>query len=202
LQASIPAGDLRDILRLAMKGTPTMIGTLRLDTKIVIPPLSGKVKEKLQLDGEFDITGGRFLRSQIQDRIDAFARRGKGQPKNMEIDEVIHRMSGDFDMADEVITFHNLAFEIPGAAVNLGGSVDLGSEALDLHGAMMLDAKVSQTMEGWKRWALKPLDPFFSKRGAGTFLHIKITGTTKAPQFGADPGGTSPMEEREKAAGQ
>jgi hypothetical protein len=199
LQASIPGGNLHDVLKLAMKGSPTMTGTLRLDTTIVIPPLSGKVKQKLQLDGDFDISNGKFLRSQIQDKIDAFARRGKGQPSNMEIDEVIHRMSGDFEMSDEVITFHNLAFEIPGAAVNLGGNVNLGSEVLDFHGALMLDAKVSQTMTGWKRWALKPLDPFFSKRGAGTFLHIKVTGSTESPQFGPDPGGTSPMEEAEKA---
>jgi len=39
-------------------------------------------------------------------------------------------------------------------------------------------------MSGWKRWALKPADPFFSKNGAGTFLRIKVAGTAKEPKFG------------------
>ncbi|MEO8097406.1 MAG: hypothetical protein ABI811_06860 [Acidobacteriota bacterium] len=199
LKASIPAGDLRDVLRLAMKGTPNMEGVIRLNTTIGIPPQDGRVKGKLLLDGDFDITGGKFLRSTMQAKIDSFARRGMGQPNNTEIDEVVHRMSGSFAMANEVITFRTLGFEIPGATVNLGGNIDLGTDILDFHGALMLDAKVSQTQTGWKRWMLKPVDPFFSKRGAGTFVHIKITGTTKAPKFGPERGGTSPMEEAENA---
>ena len=103
-------------------------------------------------------------------------------------------------MADEAITFSTLAFAIPGAAVNIGGSFDMGADMLDFHGALMLDAKVSQTQTGWKRWVLRPVDPFFSKRGAGTFLHIKVVGSAKDPQFGPDPGGSSPAEEAEKKA--
>jgi len=48
-----------------------------------------------------------------------------------------------------------------------------------------LQAKVSQTMTGWKHWLLKPVDPFFAKNGAGTFLKIKVVGSSKAPKFGA-----------------
>jgi hypothetical protein len=43
-------------------------------------------------------------------------------------------------------------------------------------------------MTGWKRWALKPVDPFFSKDGAGALLHIKINGAAKEPKFGLDRG--------------
>jgi hypothetical protein len=49
-----------------------------------------------------------------------------------------------------------------------------------------LQAKISQTMTGWKHWLLKPVDPFFSKNGAGTFLKIKVTGSSKQPKFGLD----------------
>ena len=103
-------------------------------------------------------------------------------------------------MANESLEFRTLAFAIPGAAVNIGGSFDMAADQLDFHGALMLDAKISETQSGWKRWVLKAADPFFSKRGAGTFLHIKIVGSSKDPQFGLDPGGTSPAEEAEKAA--
>ena len=200
LKASMPAGNLRDVMTLAMKGPPLMEGGIRLNTTIVIPPLSSKVREKLLLDGKFEVSNGKFLQSKIQEKIDALSHRGRGMTADDNVDTAFHRMSGDFKMAGESITFRSLAFAIPGAAVNIGGSFDAGSSQLDFHGALMLDAKLSQTQSGWKRWLLKPVDPFFSRRGAGTFLHIKIVGTSKDPQFGLDPHGTSPAEEAEKLA--
>jgi hypothetical protein len=200
IEASMPRGNLRDVLMLAMKGPPMMSGTLRLHTKIGIPPLDQKVKEKLLLDGTFEVTNGKFLRSKIQNKIDELSHRGQGKTAHEEVDQAINRMSGEFKMADQAITFRTLAFAIPGAAVNIGGSLDMEADTLDFHGALMLDAKISETQTGWKRWVLKPVDPFFSKRGAGTFLHIKIVGTSSDPQFGLDPHGTSPLEETERAA--
>lgn len=188
LDAHMPAGNLPDVLRLAMKGPSFMEGTLKLDTHIEIPPLSGKVKEKLMLDGKFDVTNGKFLKSTIQDQIDNLSRKAQGRPKDEEIDEVVHRMTGDFHLDDQVLTFRSLAFAVMGAAVNVNGDYDMGHDALDIHGAVSLDAKVSQTQSGWKRWVLKPIDPFFSKHGAGTFLKIKIEGSSKKPKFGLDKG--------------
>jgi hypothetical protein len=198
-EVSMPAGNLRDVLMLAMKGSPIMEGSIKLNTKIGIPPLAEKVKEKLLLDGTFEVTNGKFLRSRIQEKIDALSHRSKGKTKNEEIDAVVHRMSGEFKMLDESLTFRTLAFAIPGAAINIGGVFDMAEDKLDFHGALMLDAKVSETQSGWKRWVLKAVDPFFSKRGAGTFLHIKVVGSAADPQFGLDPGGTSPVEEAQKA---
>ena len=89
LDVNMPDGQMRDVLRLAMKGAPFMEGKLNMKTKLEIPPLNGKVKDKLRLDGRFEVTGGHFLKSTIQDQIDGLSRRGQGQPKNQEIDEVI-----------------------------------------------------------------------------------------------------------------
>ena len=52
-----------------------------------------KVKEKLVLDGTFDLNDAKFLKSTIQHQIDQLSRRGQGQPKNEEIDR------GDFQNA-------------------------------------------------------------------------------------------------------
>jgi hypothetical protein len=188
LDVKMPNGNLVDLLRLAMKGPPFMEGRIFLNTKIVIPPLLGKVREKLLLDGQFKVSEGKFRRSKIQDQIDVLSRRGQGQPKNEEIDEVVSLMTGDFKLADEMITFHTLSFAVPGAAISLAGDYDLAADALDFRGALKLEAKVSQTMSGWKRWALRPVDPFFAKNGAGTFLRIKVVGTSREPKFGLDRG--------------
>jgi hypothetical protein len=39
---------------------------------------------------------------------------------------------------------------------------------------------------GWKSLLLKPVDPFFAKNGAGTFVPIKVGGTTAHPAIGLD----------------
>ena len=149
LDVNMPQGSMRDVLRLAMKGDPFMEGTINLKTKIEIPPLDGKVRDKLRLDGRFDITQGHFLRSTIQDQIDSLSRRAQGQPQNQEIDEVISRMTGGFKLDDHVITFRDLTFGVPGADVQLDGNYDLHADILDFHGALKLQAKVSQMVTGW-----------------------------------------------------
>ena len=52
----------------------------------------------------------------------------------------------------------------------------MGADNLDFTGTVKLQAKVSQTMTGWKRVVLKPVDPFFAKNGAGTFVRISVAG--------------------------
>jgi hypothetical protein len=163
-----------------------MDGDILLETKVDIPPLTGKVRDKLVLDGRFEITGGRFLRSTIQDQIDTLSRRGRGQPKNEQIDEVVAYMEGELHFASEVITFRNLSFGVPGASVQLSGNYGLDSDAIDFQGSLRLQAKVSRTMSGWKRLALRPMDPLFSKRGAGTLLPVRVTGGADHPKFGLD----------------
>jgi hypothetical protein len=184
LDVNMPDGYLNDVLRLARKGQPFMEGRLALKTKVVLPPLAEKVREKLILDGRFEVMDAKFLKSNIQDQIDTLSRRGQGQPKNMAVDEVVSDMKGVFRLEDEKLTFRNLSFAVPGARVNLAGTYDLDADALDFLGALRLQAKVSQTMTGWKRWALKPVDPFFAKEGAGTFIRIAVTGSSRQPQFG------------------
>jgi hypothetical protein len=192
LDVSMPRGNLRDILTLAMRSPPFMQGQIFLKTTIEIPPLTGKVREKLLLDGQFEISRGRFLRSTIQKQIDSLSRRGQGQPQNEEIGAVVSVMGGRFKLENEVITFQSLSFAVPGAGVDLTGSYDLDQDALDFHGTLRLRATVSQTMTGWKRWALKPVDPFFSKQGSGTLLNIQVVGTSKEPNFGRDRGDENP----------
>ena len=89
-------------------------------------------------------------------------------------------------MADELITLRDLLFGIPGADLKLNGTYNIDNEEMDFRGDLRLQAKLSQTQSGWKRWALKPVDPFFAKNGAGLYTKIKITGSRKEPKFGRD----------------
>ena len=185
LDVSMPNGEMIDLLRLAMKAKPFMAGRIEMKSKIKLPPLDGKVSQKLILDGSFHIKQGQFLMDTVQDKVDTLSRKGQGQPKNALIDNVFSDMSGAFHLSDEQLTFERLGFVVPGSQVDLAGSYDLNADQLDFKGALRLKARVSQTMTGWKRWMLKPVDPFFAKNGAGTYLKIKVAGSSKEPQFGA-----------------
>ena len=66
------------------------------------------------------------------------------------------------------------------------GDYGLDGKEFDFRGKARLDAKVSQMMTGWKSILLKPVDPFFSKDGAGTEVPIQITGTQSEPHIGLD----------------
>jgi hypothetical protein len=185
LDVSMPDGDLRDVLRLAMRGEPFMEGRLALKTKIDIPPLTGKVREKLKLDGHFEVQDGKLLRSTIQNQLNGLSRRAQGNPQG-EADQAVSQMTGVFQLENAIIHFSQLSFGVPGAKLDLAGNYDLDADSLDFGGTVKLQATVSQMVTGWKRWALKPVDRFFEKEGAGTFLRFHIGGTSRKPKFGLD----------------
>ncbi len=141
----MPHGNLRDLLRLAMKGDPFMDGRIALKTKIDIPPLGGKVSRKLLLDGQFNVTQAKFLQSKIQDQIDTLSRRGRGKPEAEEIVEVPSGIAGTFQLANEVITCESVGNAIM--------AVHLASAALIILGGMIqLIPQIRRRAPHFHRW--------------------------------------------------
>jgi hypothetical protein len=184
LNVAMPNGDLADVLRLTVKGAPFMEGNVVLHTKIDIPPLTGDVREKLVMDGRFEVRQGKFLHSKIQNMLNGLSKRSQGQGNNPDTDEAVSHMAGAYHLEDAVVQFQKLSFGVPGTEMDLAGNYNLDSDALNFTGTLKLQATVSQLVTGWKRLVLKPVDRFFEKEGAGTFLHIRIDGTAKAPAIG------------------
>ena len=184
LDVAMPNGDLHDVLRLAMKGTPFMAGRLVLHTSLDIPPLAAKVREKLEMDGRFEVLEGRFLHSTIQNQIDSLSQRARGEAQNADREQVVSQMKGAFHLENADMRFRELSFGVPGADLDLTGDYNLDSDALDFGGTLKLQATVSQMVTGWKSAILRPLDRIFEKDGAGTLLHIRVDGTSKQPKFG------------------
>jgi hypothetical protein len=201
LDVVMTGGRIEDLLLLSVKSPqPLMRGEIGLRTKMEILPQEQAFDERLVLDGTFDVEQALFTGVSIQEKIDSLSRRAQGKPKDQEISEMLSYIGGGFNLRDGEIRFSALTFQVPGAAVHLKGSYGLDSEQIDLHGVARLRAKVSQTMTGWKRIALKPVDPFFSKAGAGTLLPIKVTGTREKPEFGLDRGARQKTGERTGSA--
>lgn len=95
---------------------------------------------------------------------------------------------GDFVFSGGKIELKQMQYRVPGADIDIDGSYTLKGGALDFQGSARLDAKISQLVTGWKSLLLKPIDPFFAKHGAGTFVPIKVGGTRSDPHIGLDFG--------------
>jgi hypothetical protein len=180
-------GYIEDLMRLAMKGPkPMMRGPIELTVKMQWPPGKGDIVDKLRLSGTFALRRAHFTGATVQDKIDGLSSRAQGTPGDPLVDEVLATLDGSFTLAKGIIEFSRLRFTIPGADVALIGSYTFDKEVVDFRGKLRLQAKLSETQTGWKRWALKPVDPFFAKDGAGTQLQIRIDGTRDQPHFGRD----------------
>ena len=178
-------GRLEDLLQLAMKADkPFMTGTLDLKTKFLLPPGREKVLDKLNLDGEFSVTDGQWTSEDLRGKIESLSRHAEGKPKDTEAGSAVSDLRGHFRLSSGVVTFADLTFSVPGAAVLLKGDYDLRSEALNFNGELRLKAKLSQTVTGAKSFFLKAVDPFFAKKGAGALIPISVTGTREAPVIG------------------
>ena len=189
LTVTMKDARFEDLLRLAVKAQePPMRGRLDIDTGFELPPGSDDVAQRLRLKGRFAIRNGHFASDTTQNKIDELSRRGRGEPGNTEVSDVISAFGGGFTLQGGVLRLPGLSFSVKGARVDLDGRYTLRGQALDFTGALRLDAPVSRTVTGFKSILLKPIDPLFRRNGAGTLLPIKISGTVGQPAFGVDMG--------------
>jgi hypothetical protein len=185
LDISMPSGRLEDVLFLAMKGDrPFMKGGINLAAKLFIPPGEGRIAQRLSVKGKFALVAAHFTSSTVQEKIDGFSRSGQGKPGDSTIRDVPVAMSGNINLGEGSIRLDPVLFEIPGAELKLSGAYSFLSDQMDFLGAVRLKARISQAVGGWKGALLTPADPFFAKRGAGTYLPIRISGSREKPEFG------------------
>lgn len=177
---------LEDLLALAVKAsTAPMSGRVKLSTDFDLPPGDTDLTERLKLDGNFAIEQGQFTRAEVRNKILELSRRSLGKPKDDNAGSAISELKGRFTLRNGIIDFSELVFSVSGAKVQLHGTYALRDESFDLHGKLMMHAKLSQTMTGVKSVFMKAVDPFFRHNGQ-TELPIKIIGSRDHPSFKLD----------------
>ncbi|MCU1383813.1 MAG: hypothetical protein JWL71_2510 [Acidobacteria bacterium] len=188
LDVAMDRSRIEDIMKMAVK-TPSspMAGALKLNTKFLLPPGERDVIDRLRLDGRFSILKARFTNYDVQGKIEELSKRGRGKTADPAKPQVASDFHGRFKLGDGRLALPEVTFDVPGARVELAGSYGLKAETLDFKGQLLLDAKISQTMTGWKSVLLKAIDPLFKqKNGSGSAIPIKIGGSRNAPDFGLD----------------
>jgi hypothetical protein len=191
LEVVMDRGKIDDLLKLAIRtDPPVMTGSIRLKTKFALSPGTDDVANRMKMTGSFQVSGAHFTNEKFQEKVDAISARTQGRPKTAQDTPGIvnSEMNGAFNLSDALISFSQLQFRIAGTEVSLTGTYSLDGNEFDFHGKARIDAKLSQMVTGWKSILLKPVDPFFSKNGAGTEIPVKVTGTKSEPHFGVDFG--------------
>ena len=179
-------GRLEDVLALGVKAVkPPMTGSLRLDTKVVLPPGDVDVVKKLRLNGRFVVADTRFSDLDVQGKIDELSHRSRGRASDQP-QHITSRFSGTFSLGHGTLALSDASFDVPGSIVRLSGDYGLLPQTLDFTGTLFMDASVSQTTRGLKRVLLKIVDPLFKRDGGGSAIPIRITGTRTNPSFGLD----------------
>ncbi len=190
LEVALGRARIEDLLKLGVRADPAlMTGPVEMKTKLSLAPGDAAVADRLKLAGDFHVREAHFSNQKLQGKLDSLSLSSQGKPKlaRQHIEENVPvDLQGVFALKNGLLSFSFLHFLIPGAHIDLTGDYGLDAQSIDFHGKAMLDARVSQMTTGWKSIVLKPIDPFFSKNGAGTEVPIKITGTQSGPHFGLD----------------
>jgi hypothetical protein len=186
LDITMDPARLEDVLRMAVKTPkPPMKGGLTLKTNFELPPGDRDVVDKLQLKGNFTIKGGQFTNADVQQKINALSGRARGKGADEKVTGVTSDFQGTFTLGNGRLALLPLRFDIPGALVEVKGQYALRQGDMAFAGHVIMDAKVSQTVSGWKSFLLKAFDPLFKKNGR-TFIPITIKGNRNDPKFGVD----------------
>ena len=187
LDVAMDKSRIEDVMKMAVKTSPPMVGALKLTTKFLLPPGENDVVDRLRLDGQFSIIKARFTNYDVQGKIEELSKRGRGKTAEPAKERVASDFQGRFKLAAGRLDLPAVTFGVPGARVELAGVYALKPETLDFKGQLLLDAKISQTMTGWKSVLLKVVDPLFKQKdGSGSAIPIKISGRRDAPDFGLD----------------
>ena len=190
LNVTMAHARIEDLLQLGVKTEPPiMTGAVQLRTSFSLPPGAGDIAERLKLGGRFHVADGFFSNEKVQARVDSLSLRGLGHPdllRQAAEFKVPSELAGTFTLNRGMLSFSALHFEVPGTDADMTGQYSLDGSTFDFHGHLRMDAKLSHMTTGWKSILLKPVDPFFSKHGAGTEIPFKITGTRDELHFGTD----------------
>jgi len=191
LDVRLDGARLEDLMQLAVKAAkPPLVGRVDLTTRMVLPAGSEDVIERLQLDGAFQLAQARFTNINVQRRITTLSRRGRGEENDegAETERVVSNLRGRFHLANAALTFSELTFAVPGSTVRLSGYYNLRSQEMNFKGDLLTDASLSDMTSGVKSLLARLAQPFFRRKGGGSRLPIRITGTRAKPEFGLDFG--------------
>jgi hypothetical protein len=188
---STQGADVQDLLRMVETSEPAMTGKVNLKANAAFTAGPERFLERLQLNGAIEVSGLRFVSAQSRQKMDAFSARVRKDPEANQDNgggsgEVSLAARSDTRFDRGIAYFPDIEANLPGAAAQLRGTLNLLDAKVHLSGKVALQRGISHAATGWKSVLLKPLSPFFKKKDVGAVVPIEVTGTAGNPKVGAD----------------
>ena len=197
LEISSDGARIEDLLRLFVKDkTPPMSGAIVFRAKAVLPPGNRPFIDKVQLQGDFGISGAKYPHPETQKDIDVLSARAQGKADQVKDGDdkrgndsydpgrVLSNVKGHVVLRDAVAHLSNVTFDVPGASARVDGTYKLKTDQIDFKGDMHLDTELSKATTGVKSFLLKVIQPLTSqKKNEGSIVSLKIEGTYDNPKY-------------------
>ncbi len=188
LDMSVNIGRIEDLLLFftPQKQAP-MTGGVKLHAKVELPPGPGFLK-KLQLSGDFGISGGQFTNPQVQMPLSRVSESSQGTSKAEEQEDqqtVLSNLKGHVEARDGMATLTGVSFEMPGGFAQMRGTFNLLNKSVDIQGVLQTHGKLSDATSGFKALIVNVLTPLMKKNRV-TIVPFTIKGTSSHPEFGLD----------------
>ncbi len=197
MQAYSTQARVQDLVRLFIREpTSPMLGSIVFRANVTVPPGDRPFLDKVRLQGDFGIAGGKYTNPETQKNIDVLSARARGKADQVEDADdklgndsydpgrVISNVKGHVVLRDSVATLKNVSFDVPGASAWINGTYKLRTEQLDFKGQMHLDTQLSKATTGVKSFLLKIIQPFTSgKKQKGAIVSLTIGGTYHNPTY-------------------
>jgi len=207
LNMTCSSGRVEDLLRLFVHDNqPPMSGAIAFRAHVTFPPPPDGFLNKVRLQGDFQIEGGKFTNHETQQDVEILSARAQGEADKIEDDQdrdrrnhtdsvshdlkpVASNVKGRVVLQDGVANFSNLSFDIPGAAALLNGTYDLHSKVMNGKGTVHMDTQLSKATTGLKSFALKVMRPLtpHKKGEKGSDVSVRVIGTYGHPSFAVSP---------------
>lgn len=188
LELTVRKGRIQDFLFLFLNDQVAPVnGEFTFRGHATLPPEHGSFTRKVRLEGDFGIEAAHLANPMTQSNLERLSERAEGE-KDAPPERVASDLKGHVVLREGTATFSNLSFRVPGALVRLQGTYSLTTHRIDLHGKLMMEAKLHQATSGIKSFLLKIIDPFLKKnhRGGAVFP-VSVTGFYPHPVYEADP---------------
>ena len=190
--SSLGTDRAEDFLRLVGSKPETMLtGDLAFNAQFHLPPGPVPLHQRMSINGNFKLTNALFTSANVQDKVRELSMRGQGKPdaiQSTDPNSILSSMNSDYHINNAILTLPNLMYQVPGANVQFKGTYQLDGGNITFSGAAKLDAHLSEMTTGWKSKLLKNLDGLLDRDGAGTYIPIKVDGTSKKPHVSIDFG--------------
>lgn len=171
---------IEDLVDLFISGPVSPIsGDISLSGHIGLPPGSDPFLKRLQVVGDFGVSGSKFTNRQTEReiaRLSVSATKGDKEEDKENPPTVLSKLTGHVDAKEGIAHLSQISFQVPGAHAFLQGTFNLIDRYSDLTGVLVTKGDVADATNGFKSFLVKAITPFFKKERKAKIVPFKITG--------------------------